>query len=226
MDYLKAFATLGTRFLRPPDVLQRQLGMVRAVIFDWDGVFNGGWKDEQGGSPFSEVDSMGVNLLRFALWQREQRMLPAAIITGQRNPQAEQFARREHFNSIHMGYTHKPEAFQAFLAAHQLEARQVAFFYDDVLDIPVARQCGLRVLIKRRSSPMLENHIVAQGDADLLTHFSGAEHGLREACEVLIGLCGRPSDTFEHRIKHSDLYQSYLSERAAISTHVDRKERH
>lgn len=216
MEYLKAFANLGTRFLRSPDSLQRQLGNIRALVFDWDGVFNAGWKDLDGGSPFSEVDSMGVNLMRFALWQREQKMLPCAIITGQQNPYALRFAQREKFNGSYMGFSNKTEAFDAFLAAHALEARQVAFFFDDVLDLPVARQCGLRVLIKRRSSPLLENFIVSKNDADLLTHFSGGEHGLREACELLVGLCGRPEETLEHRIRYSELYQAYLKDRSDV----------
>lgn len=225
MDHLKVFAELGTRFLRPPDVLQQQFGKIRAVIFDWDGVFNDGWKDLEGGSPFSEVDSMGVNLLRFALWQREQKMPASAIITGQLNPFALRFAEREKFDGVYMGFSNKPEAFDAFLAAHGLDASEVAFFFDDVLDLPVARQCGLRILIRRRNSPLLENFIVACNDADVLTHFSGGEHGLREACELLIGLSGRANETLEHRIRFSELYQSYLKERAAVRLQTVRQAR-
>ena len=225
MDYLKAFANLGTRFMRPPDVLQRQLGQMRGLVLDWDGVFNDGWKDADGGSPFSEVGSMGLNLLRFALWQRDRRMLPCAIITGQHNPCAERFAQREKLDGIYMGFTNKPDAFDAFLETHKLEAKQVVFFFDDVLDLPVARRCGFRILIKRRSSPLLENHIVSKGDADLVTHYSGGEHGLREACELLVGLNGRSADTIEQRVRYSEDYQTYLSERAAIATQVLRNPR-
>jgi 3-deoxy-D-manno-octulosonate 8-phosphate phosphatase (KDO 8-P phosphatase) len=220
MDYLKSFATLGTRFLRPADYLQRQLGNIRAVVFDWDGVFNDGWKDLDGGSPFSEVDSMGVNLLRFSLWQREQVLPPFAVITGQQNPHAQRFAEREHFEGIYMGYSNKTEAFAAFLEKHKLDARQVAFFFDDVLDLPVARQCGLRIMIKRLSSPLFENYVVAGRDADLLTHFSGGDHGLREACELLMALSGRHAETIEHRVKFSETYQAYLTHRAAVNTEV------
>lgn len=225
MDDLKAFVALGTRFLRPMDALQRQLGNLRALVFDWDGVFNDGWKDLDGSSPFSEVDSMGVNLLRFALWHQSQAMLPCAVITGQNNPNAQRFAEREHFNGIYMGFSNKPEAFDAFLAKHQLDAKQVAFFFDDVLDLPVARQCGLRILLKRPSSPLLENHIVASGDADIITGLSGGQHGLREACELLVTLSGRPAETIEQRVRFSDHYQSYLGQRAGIVTEVVRKER-
>ncbi len=225
MEYLKAFAKLGTRFMRPPDVLQRQLGSIRGIVLDWDGVFNDGWKDLDGGSPFSEVDSMGLNLLRFALWSRDRKMLPCAVITGQHNPHAERFAQREKLDGLYMGFTHKPDAFDAYTASHQLDPKQVMFFFDDVLDLPVARQCGLRVLIKRLSSPLLENYIVSKNDAELVTHFNGGAHGLREACELLMGLNGRAEEIIEHRIRHSNEYKAYLDARASITTEVVRNPR-
>ena len=168
---------------------------------------------------------MGVNLLRFALWQRDRKLLPCIVITGQHNPHAEKFVQRERLNAIYMGFTHKPDAFDAFLDQHGLDPKQVAFFFDDVLDLPVARRCGFRVLIKRRSSPLLENFIVSKADTDLVTHFSGGEHGLREACELLVGLNGRAVDTLEHRIKYSDDYQAYLRDRADVTPAVVRNPR-
>lgn len=224
MEYLKAFATLGTRFMRPPDVLQRNLGQIRALLFDWDGVFNDGWRDTQGGSPFSEVGSMGVNLLRFALWQREKHRIPCGVITGQQNVQAENFTTRENFSDLFMGFKNKSGAFDEFLRTHKLEARQVAFFFDDILDLPIARRCGFRVMIRRRNSPLFENHVVAKGDTDLLTHFSGGENGLREACELLVGLTGRAEDIIEHRVRFSDLYQEYLADRGKVELRISRNE--
>ena len=224
MDYLKAFANLGTRFLRPPDVLQRNLGQVKALLFDWDGVFNDGWRDASGGSPFSEVGSMGVNILRFSLWQREKVRIPCGIITGQHNSYAEQFATREKFNNVFMGFRHKPASFDEFLKAHNLDPRQVAFFFDDILDLPIARRCGFRVMIRRRNSPLFENFVVSKSDTDLLTHFSGGENGLREACELMLGLSGRAEEMIEHRVKYSDLYQEYLSDRSAIDLQITRNE--
>jgi 3-deoxy-D-manno-octulosonate 8-phosphate phosphatase (KDO 8-P phosphatase) len=225
MEYLKHFAALGTRFLRPPDVLQRNLGQIRALLFDWDGVFNDGWRDASGGSPFSEVGSMGVNLLRFALWQRDRKSIPCGVITGQHNTYAEQFTEREKFNDLFMGFTNKPEAFDAFLQKHKLDARQVAFFFDDILDMPIARRCGFRVMIRRRNGPLFENHVAAKGDADLLTHFSGGENGLREACELLVALSGRGDEVIEHRIRYSDLYQEYLADRTRTLRDVVRNPR-
>ncbi len=225
MSTVQAFEKLGTRLLHPVAELAKRVKHVKAIVFDWDGVFNDGWKDREGGSPFSEVDSMGVNLLRFALWQQHHKMLPCVIITGQHNLNAERFAEREHLDAVYMGFAHKPEAFDAFLEAHELEAKEVAFFFDDVLDLPVARRCGLRILMKRASSPLMEAHVVEHGDADVITALSGGQHGIREACELLMTLNSNGVETIEHRVEFTADYQDYLAMRGAIPTRTVRKSR-
>jgi len=48
--------------------LGQRANRIKAVLFDWDGVFNDGWKDPEDGSALNGrgVDSMVVNKLRFA----------------------------------------------------------------------------------------------------------------------------------------------------------------
>lgn len=202
-----------TRYLNVPAEMQRRALGIKAVLFDWDGVFNDGWKDLDGGSPFSEVGSMGVNMLRFALWLRNRANPPAAVLTGQVNPIAEKFVRRECFHAMYMGYINKPDAFADFLRANALQPWEVAFFFDDAIDLSVARQCGLRVLIGRSGGDRFTDHVVARGDADLVTAFGGGENGLREACEAVIDLLGNFAEVFDHRAAYSETYQHYLRER-------------
>ena len=45
---LRHFKERGASFLKQPDVLQRQLFNVKALLFDWDGVFNEGFKGRAG----------------------------------------------------------------------------------------------------------------------------------------------------------------------------------
>ena len=218
------FIDLGTRMIATRDEVLAKCGEVKAVLFDWDGVFNNGFKDAEGGSPFSEVDSMGVNLLRFALWLKNGERLPAAgIITGQHNAYAERFAQRERMHGCYMGSTNKPEAFDAFLSAHGLEPQEVAFFFDDVLDLPVAERCGLRVLIGRKASPWFES--ACMGQVDVITACDGGHHGLREACELLIVATGKGEEVIGHRVRYSDVYQRYLGQRQAVAPMIARKQR-
>jgi 3-deoxy-D-manno-octulosonate 8-phosphate phosphatase (KDO 8-P phosphatase) len=61
MSVLKPFTENGLRTTAPEPELLRRLARTKAVLFDWDGVFNDGFKDAEGGSSFSEVGGMGVN---------------------------------------------------------------------------------------------------------------------------------------------------------------------
>lgn len=216
MSLLQPFTTHGLRTTAPEPELLRRLARTKAVLFDWDGVFNDGFKDAEGGSPFSEVGSMGVNLLRFAFWLRNGHLPKAAVITGQHNPFAERFAQRERLHGVYMGFTNKPEAFDAFLAKHDLQADEVAYFFDDVLDLPVAARCGLRVMIGSPVTAWLAEQAIARGEVDLVTANSGGNNGLREATDAVIALLGNGAEVIDHRVNYSETYQRYLTERQAV----------
>ncbi len=225
MSLLLPFTTNGLRTTAPEPELLRRLARTKAVLFDWDGVFNDGFKDADGGSPFSEVGSMGVNLLRFALWLRNGHLPKAAVITGQHNPYAERFAQRERLHGVYMGFTNKPEAFDGFLAKHGLQADEVAFFFDDVLDLPVASRCGLRVMIGSPVTAWLVEQATARGEVDIVTANSGGANGLREATDAVIALLGNGAAVIDHRVKYAETYQRYLSERQAVVPDVVRNAR-
>jgi 3-deoxy-D-manno-octulosonate 8-phosphate phosphatase (KDO 8-P phosphatase) len=76
------FAKLGGVFLTSPGVLRQRLKSIRGIVCDWDGVFNTGSKGEGTASTFGEPDSMGTNLLRYALWREHGALPVAALITG------------------------------------------------------------------------------------------------------------------------------------------------
>ena len=89
-----AFSALGGTFVTPAERIAERAAACRAVVFDWDGVFNSGAKGEGASSSFSEADSMGINLLRYGLWRARGRLPVAAVITGERNETAIRFATR------------------------------------------------------------------------------------------------------------------------------------
>mgnify|MGYP000391914701 CR=1 FL=1 len=76
------FTDLGGKFITPADELARRLVDIKAVIFDWDGVFNGGVKGEGVSSTFNEADSMGTNMLRYGLWRKTKTPPVTTIISG------------------------------------------------------------------------------------------------------------------------------------------------
>lgn len=219
-DVVQLFESGGGEFFTPPSVFIAKLQNIRAVLFDWDGVFNAGFKQGGEGSPFSEVDAMGTNMLRYALWKRHNKQPITAIITGEENPPAQLLSRREHFHAMYFQAKNKASVFAQFCKTHSLRPEEVLFFFDDVLDLEVARQCGARVMIARRSTPMLTTFVKTNGMVDYLTGCSGGDHGLREGCELVIALLGLYDQVIGERMVYSSDYQLYLGERQEISTAI------
>ena len=147
------------------------------------------------------------------------------MITGQHNPYAERFAQRERLHGVFMGFTNKPEAFDAFLAKHGLQADEVAFFFDDVLDLPVAARCGLRIMIGSPVTAWLVEQVIARGEVDIVTSNSGGSNGLREATDAVMALLGVGRDVLAHRAGYTETYQRYLGERQAVEPVIVRNAR-
>jgi 3-deoxy-D-manno-octulosonate 8-phosphate phosphatase (KDO 8-P phosphatase) len=214
----KVFSDLGATFLLPAAELGARLRTVRALVFDWDGVFNAGAKGDGQSSTFSEADSMGTNLLRYALWREHGALPVCAVITGASNPSARQFATREHFSAVYSGIPNKDDALAELCSHYGLEAGQVACVFDDANDLSVAMKCGLRFFVSRDASPLLHDYVQRQGLCDYITAASSGNNAVREIAELLIGLLGTFDAVLASRIAWDDAYAEYFSARQAAPT--------
>jgi 3-deoxy-D-manno-octulosonate 8-phosphate phosphatase (KDO 8-P phosphatase) len=214
------FVKLGGEFLTPAKRISSSLKNIKAFVFDWDGVFNDGRKTSESDSTFSEIDSMGINLLRFDYWLRNSQFPPIFIITGMKNLAATEFAKREHFDGIFLNIKNKREAFDSICSKCKLTSKENAFVFDDVLDIDVAKLSGLSFFVGRKSNPLLTNYIKQNKICDYISGFSGENHAVREICELIIGLSGDYKRTLELRIQFKGEYEEYFKKRNAINTDI------
>lgn len=210
------FESTGGLFVVPPEVLAGKLAHVKALVFDWDGVFNDGAKNETGSSTFSEVDSMGTNLLRFGLWRHQGRMPASAIITGVHNGRALELVGREHFHAGYVQAKHKVAVLEHFLNEHRLQPHEVAFFFDDALDLSVAAVAGVRILVKRAANPLFTKYVLENTLADYVTGHQSGQFAVREGCELLLGLLGRYDEVMAERLRYFPVYDAYYAARQAI----------
>lgn len=208
------------RLVTSENELKTKASIIKAFIFDWDGVFNDGFKDINGGSPFSEVGSMGVNMLRYSAFLNHGAMPKAAIISGRENPYAKRFAEREHLHGLYMGFGDKRKAFEHFYENNAVKPEEVAFVFDDILDLNVAAQVGVRIMIGHPSTRRLQEMVADRGEVDAITSCNGGDNGLREACEFVIDLIGNFEEVVSKRSEFSESYKSYLSERNSINTTI------
>lgn len=214
------FIKLGGIFLTPAKRINSSLANTKAFVFDWDGVFNDGRKTGDTGSSFSEVDSMGINLLRFDYWLRNNRFPGIFIITGMKNQSATEFSKREHFDGIFLDFKNKREALESICNNYKIVPKEVAYIFDDVLDIEVAKLSGLSFFVGRKSNPLLLDYIKRSKICNYISAFSGENHAIREICELIIGLSGDYDRTLELRIQFKGEYEEYFNKRNAIDTDI------
>jgi len=215
------FRKLGAVFLTPSGLIASRLRQVRGFLFDWDGVFNAGVKGAGQASTFSEPDSMGLNLLRFAYW-RETGVMPAcAIVSGEVNAAAREFATREHFQRVYLGVKDKRFALTRFCERFKLNAKQVAFVFDDVNDLGAAEACGVRVLVRRDASPLLQDFIALNSLCDYITANEVGRYPVREAAELFMGLVGVFDAAVASRMTVDEDYRKYFAQRQEIATNLE-----
>ncbi|HLF34168.1 MAG TPA: hypothetical protein VI583_08020 [Cyclobacteriaceae bacterium] len=215
-----SFSGLGGKFLSTPAEIEKKYAAVKAIIFDWDGVFNDGYKYGETGSLFSESDSMGVNLLRFNYFLIHNRHLRTFIITGLHNKSAVSYVEREHFDGIFLNYKNKEIALDIITGEYGIARHEAAFIFDDVLDLGIARTAILSFFVKRKASPLTTEFVLNNKLCDYVTGMEGGDFAVREVCELLMGLSGKFNETLEKRIQFTGSYAGFYEARQQVTTKV------
>lgn len=218
IELQKRFEYIGGEFIISCTDMDKSLDRIQAYVFDWDGVFNAGTKGEGATSLFAEADSMGTNLLRFGHWLRTGELPFVAIITGQHNQSAFQLAQREHFHAVYFKFHNKTDALSHIRQNFNIEPSQVAFFFDDALDLSAAALCGLRFLIRRPASLLFSEYVKKKNLCDYISANDGANYAVREICELLLAVKGQFTRVLDERVSFGETYSKYLTQRNAIET--------
>ncbi len=212
------FSDLGGTFVTPATEILVRLKNIKAIVFDWDGVFNDGFKGEGLPSIFSEADSMGTNMLRYGLWRQNSGLPITAIISGEQNLTARHFATREHFHHVYLAIPDKREALAHLCATQNIKAENVAFVFDDVNDLGMAAQCGLRLMVNRKAGPLLHQYAIDNDCCDYIMANCGSSHAVREAMEFMLGFIGNFNNVIDSRTRYDDQYKDYFEQRQRITT--------
>lgn len=215
----RRFSDAGGVFVTPATTLTTRLRHIRAVLFDWDGVFNSGVKGQGLPSTFSEADSMGNNMLRYALWRQAEQLPIVAVVSGEDNRAALQFAKRERLQAVYMGVRDKRLVIEHLCSRHKLERKEIACVFDDINDLGMAALCGLRYLVRRPASPLLTHYAAERELCDYISAHDATQHAVRELCELSLGLLGMFEQVVDSRAAYDASYQRYFSERQSERTH-------
>lgn len=215
---VEKFTKIGGQFLGSPESLATSIKTAKAIIFDWDGVFNDGQKGDNGSSNFNEVDSMGINLLRFSYWLNYKKTPLTAVLSGERNLVSFYWTKREHFTSCYYKQANKTQALEHFCNTNNIKPAEIIFVFDDVLDLSVAKLVGTRIFISRKANPLFNDYVVKYKLADYITANEPNHYAIRETCELLIGMQDIYEKVITERVTYSTNYKNYIDNRNSLST--------
>ena len=121
---------------------------------------------------FNAHDGTGFSLARLG-------GLKAAIITKRISETVALRARDLKIEHVYQGQQDKANAFYDILAKEGLQADEVCYVGDDIIDLPVMRLCGLAIAVKNsREEVLRESHYV--------TPHEGGKGAVRDAIEYIL----------------------------------------
>jgi 3-deoxy-D-manno-octulosonate 8-phosphate phosphatase (KDO 8-P phosphatase) len=196
-----------------------KLKRIKALLFDWDGIFNSGEKGHVP-STFNEIDSMGINMLRFGYYLLHGENPVTGIVTGEKNETALKWAEREHFHAVYLKAKNKADVLESFQMEYGIQPDEVLFVFDDIHDLSLARETGCGLLVRNDGARMFAGYCKEHKLCDYVTENTGGSNALREISEVVLGLLGLFTKTVENRIEFSGVYQDYFQIRNLVKTKV------
>jgi len=202
-----------------PDTFLEKLKKVRALVFDWDGIFNNGVKG-QIPSTFSEIDSMGINMLRFGYYLLNRQNPVTAIVTGERNETAIHWAEREHLHAVYLKVKNKVDILDSLEKENNIHRDEILFVFDDIHDLSLAMECGVKFLVRNKGARSFSRYCRKMIYFDYMTKNPGGDHALREISETVLLLLGLFEKTIEYRIEFKGIYHDYWQMRNMVETKI------
>jgi len=204
-------------FISPYSFVKEKLHKIKCLVFDWDGIFNSGAKGTVP-SNFNEIDSMGINMMRFGLYLLHGNIPFTAIVTGENNKTAFHWATREHLDTLYFKVKDKKQIIPELKNKYGVMPDDILFVFDDILDLSLAREVGLRFLVRHSSNPLFIEYCKQNHLCDYITKNSGDQKAVREISELSLYAIGKFSETIEGRVHFDGPYSDYLLTRNKIVT--------
>ena len=157
------------------DILEKEAA-VRLVIFDVDGVLTDGslfyGDDGQEYKAFNSRDGHGMKML-------QQSGVNIGIITGRTSEVVRIRMESLGIEHVYQGQLDKLPAFHDLIGKLGLEAEQVAYVGDDVVDLPIMTRVGLAIAVQD-AHPLVKQH------AHWTTPNCGGRAASRDVCELVM----------------------------------------
>ncbi len=201
------FEERGGKFVFRSHLLRSNLAKV--YLFDWDGVFNNGYRSRLGESDLSIAEAVGIEMLRFGHWIKFGELPMVIGVSADSNPNALYFANREHFDAIIIDIKKKENVLK-WIDKKGFSLDEIRYVYEDISGIPIAYKAGVRIFVKKNSTIVLEEYLVRHHLLDYVAGSKGGNHAIRELSELCLMLMDKFDEVVLKITMESPEYKNYL----------------
>ncbi len=156
--------------------LQERASRIVCILTDVDGVLTDGTiallGDKEELKQFHVWDGSGIKYAQRA-------GIRIGFITGRRSDTVARRAAELGVEDLHMGAIRKLPVFEEVMAQHGLEAEQIAYLGDDLIDLPILTRVGLAAAVPEAHEEVLSR-------VHLVTGAAGGKGALRELIEIVL----------------------------------------
>ncbi len=149
---------------------------IKLAAFDVDGVLTDGklhyGPDGEQLKVFHALDGHGLKMLQSA-------GIHVAIISARDSQALKRRLADLSITECHLGVNNKRSVFNDILNKHQLSLEQCCFAGDDVIDLPVMQDCGLKFSVEN-------GHFIVRDLADWVAPLMGGNGAVRAICDLLL----------------------------------------
>jgi 3-deoxy-D-manno-octulosonate 8-phosphate phosphatase (KDO 8-P phosphatase) len=159
----------------PASVLAKA-SKIKLALFDVDGVLTDGKlhysADGEQIKVFHALDGHGLKMLQSA-------GIEVGVISARKSMALQTRLNDLNIKHCHLGVNDKRAVFEQLQTQLGLNGEQCAFTGDDVIDLPVMNECGLKLSVKN-------GHFIVLDIADWVAPLKGGQGAVRAICDVLL----------------------------------------
>ena len=159
-----------------PTTLLQKAKQIKLLILDVDGVLTNGqiYLMPDGGEikVFNSLDGHGIKCI-------QRQGIEVAVISGRKSTACEKRMQELNVKHIFLGIHEKLPVFEKLIADLNITKMQCAYVGDDVPDLPIMEQVGLKIAVKNAVSSV-------KMCADWETSVKGGKGAVRDVCDLLM----------------------------------------
>ena len=158
------------------DTVMKKASKVKLALFDVDGVLTDGKlhysADGEQIKVFHALDGHGLKMLQAA-------NIDVGVISARKSTALQTRLNDLSIKHCYLGVSDKRSVFENLLKELDLSNEDCCFVGDDVIDLPVMTQCGLKFSVDN-------GHFIVKDIADWVSPLTGGHGAVRSICDVIL----------------------------------------